>query len=320
MKKIYSYIKQSFFKEEAATTLGFFRIAISSFALIQVFVLLPDWMSFYGPTGLLPWEISDALSTTQTPSLLYISNLFAPLHISQNATVYIVTGLYIFSLIGLLVGYKTRLMGIIAWLMHIVLNTTGHFTAYGVETFTHIALFYCVVLPVGCSLSIDARNKPHQVPAYLITLSVRMIQLHLCIMYLACGIEKSMGEQWWNGEAIWIAMQQDQFHKINIDWMANIPIVPKLLCWSTLVTETLYPVAIFWKKTKKAWLIAIISMHAFIGIFLGLELFGGLMILLNLSVFGKYAFPGLFTLHNLRVKLPLFNFKKTGLSKVTANT
>ncbi|HRH48378.1 MAG TPA: HTTM domain-containing protein [Panacibacter sp.] len=317
MKKIYSGIKQLFFKQEATETLGFFRIAVSGFALIQLFVLLPDWMSFYGPKGLLPWEISDALSTTQTPSLLFISNLLQPLRITPEATVYIITTAYLISLIGLLIGFKTRLMGALAWLMHIVLNTTGHFTAYGVETFTHIALFYCTVLPVGCCWSIDARNRPHKIPGYLITLSVRIIQLHLCIMYLACGIEKSMGSQWWNGEAIWIAMQQDQFHNVNIDWMASVPIVPNLLCWSTLVVESFYAAAIFWGKTKKIWLISIISMHAFIGIFLGLQLFGGLMILLNLAAFGNHCFPNLFTFNFPRLQTVIQLFKKHGILKTS---
>jgi hypothetical protein len=186
-------------------------------------------------------------------------------------------------------------MGVLAWLMHIILNTTAHFTAYGVETFLHIALFYCAVLPVGCCRSIDNNKKPKQIPSYLITLSVRLIQFHLCIMYLACGIEKSMGTQWWNGEAIWIALQQDQFHRVDTGWMSQIQLVPKLLGWSTLLVETFYPLAMFYRKTKRIWLASIICMHAFIAVFLGLQLFGALMILLNLSIFGKDCFPNLFS-------------------------
>jgi hypothetical protein len=111
---------------------------VSTFALVQLFVLLPDWKWLYGPSGLLPWEISEALNTNNTPSLLLVSNLLEHTHISPNATLYIVTLVYFISLAGLLIGFKTRLMGITAWLMHILLNTTAHFTAYGVETFLHI--------------------------------------------------------------------------------------------------------------------------------------------------------------------------------------
>lgn len=302
MKKIFANIHQSITKPAPVETLGLFRIAIATFALIQLMVLLPDWMWFYGPTGLLPWQISDALSTTNTPSILMMADVLKHVHISANATVYIITSTYFISLIGLLIGYKTKLMAVLAWLMHIILNTTGHFTAYGVETFLHIALFYCVVLPVNCYLSIDNKRKPNQLPSYLITLSVRLIQLHLCIMYLACGIEKSMGEQWWNGEAIWMALQQDQFHRVDSGWMSQMPVIPKLLGWGTLLVETFYPIGIYNRRTRKFWLIGIISMHAFIAVFLGLQLFGGLMILFNFSMFGKECFPSLLT-----YKLPTVN-------------
>lgn len=295
MKKVFFPIQQFFLQPVPLQTLGCFRIATGAFALIQLFILLPDWMWFYGPQGIIPWEISDTLSTRYTPGMTDLSNLLSNVHLSANNTVYLVTILYFISLIGLIAGYKTRLMGICAWIMHLLLNTTGHFTAYGVETFTHIALFYCAVLPVGCCWSVDAIKSTSTLSSYLITLSVRIVQVHLCIMYMASGLEKAMGQQWWTGEAIWIAMQQDQFHQVNIDWMASVPIVPKILCIGTLVTEILYPVGMIWNKTKKLWFVAILSMHFFIAIFLGLQLFGGLMFLLNFSIFGEHCFPGLFT-------------------------
>ncbi|MEO6000130.1 MAG: HTTM domain-containing protein [Chitinophagaceae bacterium] len=285
MKRIASNIRHFFIQPVPKETLAFFRIAISAFALIQLVVLLPDWMWFYGPAGLIPWEVSEPLAKTHMPSLGNIQSILSWLHVSANSVVYFVTGTYVLSLVGLLIGYKTRLMGFLAWLMHGILNATGHLTAYGVETFTHIALFYCMVLPVGICWSIDSRNKISRIPGYLVTLSVRLIQLHLCIMYLSCGVEKAMGTQWWNGEAIWIALQQDQFHTVNMNWLANFPLVPKLLCWSTIIIEGLYPMGMMLKKTRKFWLISILSMHTFIAVFLGLHLFGALMILLNISAF-----------------------------------
>ncbi len=306
MKKILYNIRQYFFQQVPPETLAFFRIAISAFALIQIMVLLPDWMWLYGPDGMIPWELSEPLSTNQMPTLGNVHSLLSWTHISASGVLYLVTVTYILSLIGLLMGYKTHLMGFLAMLMQSLINTTGHFTAYGVETFLHIALFYCMVLPVGVKWSVDSRNKISKIPGYLVTLSVRLIQLHLCIMYLSCGFEKACGIQWWNGDAIWIAMQQDQFHKINIDWMAQFPLLPKMLCWSTIMIEGLYPLGMLWKKSRKFWIISIISMHAFIAIFLGLQLFGLLMILMNVSVFGAGLFknksrPDKFIVHGLRV-------------------
>jgi hypothetical protein len=291
-----SIIYKFFTQPLSAETLGLFRIAIGGFAMVQLLVLLPDWMWLYGPKGMLPWEVSDALSTSEMPSMTAILRALAPLHIKPAQVVYLVTTVYFLSLAGLIVGYKTRLMGAVAWLMHLVLNTTGHFTAYGVETFTHISLFYCMALPVGAGLSLDNKRKPANIPPYLVTLSIRVIQLHLCIMYMASGLEKAMGAQWWNGEAVWIALQQDQFHQVDTGWMATVPLLPKILCWGTLLVEACYPLGMLWNKTKKFWLVGILSMHLFIALFLGLHLFGALMILLNASIFVKEAFPAIFSL------------------------
>lgn len=310
MNKLFSNSKRFFCKPVPVETLGFFRIGVATFALAQLLILLPDWLSFYGPTGLLPWEISDALSTRHTPGLSDVAKWLLPVNISATGTVYLVTVIYFSSIVGLIMGYKTRLMAALAWLMHLILNTTGHFTAYGVEMFTHIALFYCMVLPVGATWSVDAYKKTVTLPPYLITLSVRLIQLHLCVVYMASGLEKAMGSQWWNGEAIWVAMQQDQFHHANVDWMAQVPIVPQILCIGTLITEIFYPVGMFWGKTKKLWLPAILSMHFFIAIFLGLQLFGALMFVLNLTAYGENCFPRLF---NAKIKTSLltgFLYKK----------
>ena len=295
MKKNLSVIARFFSQPSSPHTLGFFRIAISVFAIVQLFVLLPDWMSLYGPKGILPWEVSEALSTNHMPGLSKVLAVLSVFKLSPVTALYLVTIIYFLSLIGLLAGYKTRVMGTLAWLMHLVLNTTGHFTAYGVETFTHISLFYCMVLPVGAAYALDQRKKPVSVPPYLITLSIRIIQLHLCIMYLASGLEKAMGSQWWNGEAIWIALQQDQFRQVDVDWMARVPVIPQVLCLGTLLVEIGYPVGILWNKTKKYWLVAILSMHFFIALFLGLHLFGALMMLLNAAAFGKECFPRLFS-------------------------
>src|SRR4051812_45558458 len=223
MKNIFSSIHVFFTKPMPADTLGIFRIAISAFALIQFFVLLPDWAWIYGPKGLLPWEVSEALSTNHMPALSDVLSKLGFLHLTPNGVLYAVTTIYFLSLAGLLVGYKTRLMGCLAWITHLMLNTTGHFTAYGVETFAHISLFYCMVLPVGAAFSLDVRTKPSSIAPQMITLSIRVIQLHLAMMYMASGLEKSMGGQWWNGEAVWIALQQDQFHQINTGWMAAVP-------------------------------------------------------------------------------------------------
>jgi hypothetical protein len=50
--------------------------------------------------------------------------------------------------------------------------------------------------------------------------------------------------------------------------------------------ETFYPIFALWKKSRKAWIAAIVGMHLGIGLFLGMWLFAVVMIILNLGAFG----------------------------------
>jgi len=46
--------------------------------------------------------------------------------------------------VALLVGYRSRPAAVIAWFSHTALMTSGYLTTYGVDSFAHIGLFYCV--------------------------------------------------------------------------------------------------------------------------------------------------------------------------------
>jgi hypothetical protein len=159
--------------------------------------------------------------------------------------------------------------------------------AYGVETFMHIALFYCIIMPVGDVFSWDhsfSRNTP---PANeWNTLSIRVLQLHLCIVYVASGAEKAMGIQWWNGEAIWQTLMQGQFARFDMRWIAAYPLLAKVIGWSTLLLETGYPFFIWWRHTRPYGYAGIVMLHAGIAIFMGLQLFSCIMIIFNTAAFG----------------------------------
>ncbi len=295
MTKIRTIFQQYLHGPVPGAALGLFRIMVAAFALLQLVVLLPNWALLFGEKGIIPWVISDALATKHIVPLSGLTSLFTRIGMGTEAVVTGVSILYAVSLLGLLLGYRTRVMAITAWLLHGMLCATAHLTAYGVESFLHIALFYCMVFPVGVSKGLDSHRRYYQqVSPATITLCIRVLQCHLAIMYAASGIEKALGEQWWNGDAIWIALQQEQFRQADTTWMAGHPWLPKLLGWATVLLETTYVFTLNHRPTRKIALCAIVGMHLFIGVFLGLHLFALLMILLNLSAFGWKVFPGIF--------------------------
>jgi hypothetical protein len=111
------------------------------------------------------------------------------------------------------------------------------------------------------------------------------MQIHLCVIYLAAGLGKAMGRQWWNGEAIWQAVSQPVFSTFDLSWLARYPWIPMLAGWGTLVVEIGYVFLIWPRRTRKMWCIATIGLHLGLGLFMGLVFFSSVMILLTSCLF-----------------------------------
>jgi hypothetical protein len=267
--------------------LGFLRIAVSVVAAVQVVILWPSLLQLYGNFGFVQWAILEAASDTWLPSIGKLCRLIQPFGVSANACVHGVFLAYLIALIFLLVGWRTRFFAVAAWLLHGLTVNSGYISLYGVDTFLHISLFYCIWMPVGASLSLDQHlsGRPPQ-PSFLANLSLRTLQLHLCIIYFDSGFAKLMGEQWRNGEAIWRVLMDPQFAAIDFSWLAQMPILAKLACWSVLLIEVGYPVFIWPARTRPFWVVATLFLHLGIGAFMGLWMFSIMMMVLTTTAFG----------------------------------
>ncbi len=287
MKPLTNSITQFFTAPSSPQPLGFFRIAVAAFALIQALLLGNHLIELYGNYGYIQWILTDAFAQEYMPRLSWFADKLFPFGITPDGTLYLLFGAYIFSLFGLLIGWNTRWMALGAWLIHLTFIKSSSLTTYGVEAFTHIALFYCFLFPTGKSFSIDSwiRGGTSQATPFATT-SIRILQLHLCIVYFTGGIGKALGPTWWNGEAIWTALMQPQFMQMDMTWMSEYIFIAQILCWSTLIVEIGYPFFIYYSKTRNFMLVSIVCLHLGIAIFLGLSLFASLMIILNVSAFG----------------------------------
>jgi hypothetical protein len=111
------------------------------------------------------------------------------------------------------------------------------------------------------------------------------MQVHLCLIYLAAGLDKAMGKQWWNGEAVWQAVSQPVFSSFDLTGLATHSWIPMLAGWGTLVVEMGYMFLIWPRRTRRMWFIAASGMHLGIGLFMGLAFFSSIMILLTGCLF-----------------------------------
>ncbi|MFP2923882.1 HTTM domain-containing protein [Pyxidicoccus sp. 3LG] len=269
----------------APDALAFLRIVVATIGLFQLVQLWPYLLELYGNSGFVQWVVLEAGLRSWVPSLAKVALVLHGHGVSAATTVYWVFGVYGVALVGLLLGWRTRLCALGAWLTHALTSNSGYMSLYGVDTMLHILLVYLCVFPSHGRWALDARaGRVVPTPA-LWRIGMRTLQLHLCLIYLNTGLGKAVGEQWWNGEAIWRAVMQPQFASFDFSWLAQVPLLPKAAGWGVLLVELGYVAAIWVRPLRLPWLWATISLHLGIAVCMRLWLFSLTMIVFNVAAF-----------------------------------
>lgn len=267
--------------------LGVFRIGVAALLLVQAWSLSESLPELLGNRGWVPWSVSQVMASPSVPRVDAVVAALAPLGFSQTASIQGLACIYAVALLGLLLGLHTRLSAVVAWILHTVLLNSISFFSYGVETFAHISLFYCAVMPVGTAYSLDVRaGRLSSAPSALATLALRVLQVHLCLIYLTTGLEKLMGSVWRDGTALWEVLMQPQYGQFDFAWLAGVPVLVKLATWGTLVVEVGYAFCVWPRRTRGLWVALTLGLHLGIAVMMGLWMFSGMMAVLTFSAFG----------------------------------
>jgi hypothetical protein len=285
-------LEEFFFAPGSARPLAVLRIALGLCLLAQVFLLRHAVSEFFTADGLIQGDLSAALTDPSLPQLSWFDPLLTHYGISQLSFVTALGWFYIASLILFCFGFFTRTATFAAWALQWFFMNTGSTTAYGVDLYTHVFLFYLMFMPSGDAYSVDAALKgARDIPSSYARLCLRVLQLHLCLAYFASGVDKAMGIQWWNGELLWRALNLPLYKQFDMTWLANWPLLLKAGGWSTLVMELGYFIFIWPKSTRRLWILGIMGLHIGIAIFLGLGLFGMVMAILTPALFAVSSEP-----------------------------
>jgi len=247
------------------------RVGLPLLLLLHLVWISSDILSLHGSRGIIPWELTDLLRDPWVPGLPTLAEAFVPLGIGAHTAIVLLLSCYAGSLLWLALGSHARLAAFLAWGLHLSLVTSGSASFYGVDQLANTFLFYLLVFPSGRA----------RVPVG----GLRVMQAHLCAIYLGAGLFKAMGRQWWNGEAIWQTVSQPAFRTFDLSSLARHPWIPMLAGWGTLVVEIGYPFLIWPRRTRRAWGMATIGLHLGVGLFMGLVFFSSVMILLTCCLF-----------------------------------
>jgi hypothetical protein len=186
----------------------------------------------------------------------------------------------------LLLGLFCRPAAIAAWFLHLCSVKSGGLVAYGVDALTTTGLFYLMFSPLPDGLSLDHVWRKQLADSQLLGFWRRVLQLHLCLIYFSSGLTKALGRDWWNGINLWRSLIRPPFDLIPAEILVRFKYVFPIAGVAVLLLEIGYPFLIWRRRIGRRWLLAILVMHAGIGLAMGMYLFASVMIFLNLAAFG----------------------------------
>jgi hypothetical protein len=185
-------------------------------------------------------------------------------------------------------------------------------TLFGMDTIMIVVVLYLAIGPSGSALSVDRllarywatrqalRNRrpapdlSRPEPLVSANLTLRLMQVHICIIYLVAGISKLQGEMWWNGNAVWATMANYEFSpiqfKLYTDFLVWLPkhrwlweTLTTLLSYGTLAFEIGFTFLIWIPRFRWVMLVGAVLFHLSIAFFMGLDTFGLMMLTLVLA-------------------------------------
>jgi hypothetical protein len=265
-------------------TLALIRILAGSLFFYTHLVWALDLNAFLGAEGWIPPSLSREMHEgTWTWSYLWYLESSTMLWIAHILT------LVVFAM--LTVGLLTRAMSVLAWIIVISYCNRLEGMLFGLDQFNAMMAFYLMIGPSGAVYSLDhwlRRRRQGTAAGETVSLvsaniAIRLIQLHMCIIYLFGGIGKMRGDTWWDGSAFWYAVALGEYQSMDMTWLVDYPWLIALLSHVTVFWETFYCVIVWPRTTRPITLAIAFGVHGGIAAFLGMIPFGVAMIIGNLA-------------------------------------
>lgn len=197
----------------------------------MAFGFLPLTEVFLSDQGVFPRETMFEVARRYRFSLLD--------HVGSPELVQLFFIVWIAVLVLLGVGWKTRLMTIINFILVLSIHERNLFILNGGDTLLRLLGFWMIFLPAGAYYSLDAfqqRAKQYRRTGQLADIRVessprmmwafplRIIQLQVACVYVFSAMTKLIGYRWMNGEAIYLAFQLEPYRRPLALWIVeNIP-------------------------------------------------------------------------------------------------
>ncbi len=265
-------------------TLGLIRILAGAMLFYTHLVWSLDLTAFFGADA---WLTPDLVASIHgTPfAWSYLDSLHSP------ATLWTahIAALVVFAL--LIVGLWTRVTSILGFLITVAYANRVPGALFGLDQINGLLALYLAVGPSGDAYSLDrlllrrrTGNAAPSPPSSGANIAIRLIQVHMAIIYLFAGLSKLQGETWHNGRALWYAFANLEYQSLDMTWLAKVGELPiNFMTHLTILWELSYIVLVWPRLTRPIMLALAVPLHLGIAFCMGMITFGLVMLIGNLA-------------------------------------
>src|SRR5205807_4313758 len=167
---------------------------------------------------------------------------------------------------------------------------------YGVDKILACLLFIMCVAPIGRAVSLgrvrrvraakrekrDAGVPPYSSP--WAGACIRLMQIQMAVLFFYSAIGKLRGDDWWNGDAIWIVFTNpEHYSRVILNLLASHYWLSNLGSYLTVLIELAFPFLIWQRRTRPYLLAAAIFLHSQFAVLMGLFYFSFVMVMGHMS-------------------------------------
>ena len=248
-----------FFEPRSPIPIALLRIVLALIVLIDAAMLLPDWLTWYGPRGFV------TLGTLQQLEYGPRLNVFAYLP-QTDFWAYAVFYALVISAMFLFAGLFTRASSIAVFVLVASVHQRNLYIVHSGDTLLRCSLFFLMFAPAGAALSLDrlrniwrGEEGPEIRPRA--PWAQRMIQIELSLLYFTTFWSKTLGPAWVDGTALYYVYRLNEFHRFPLPEFLNNLTLVKLQTWFTLAAEFSLGVLIWIKELRYPILLLGVFLH-----------------------------------------------------------
>jgi hypothetical protein len=257
------------------------RIATGLILTWACLVWLLDADAFFGPRGwLAPGEVWRLNDQPWQWSWFFAAD--------DPTAVRVLGGIALVAAILLTLGLATPLAAVASLIGLVCAANRAPLNTFGLDDTLGLLLIGLVVGPSGERLSLDAKlfggaEQGRGAASVRANVALRLIQVHLCVVYFFSGCGKLFGASWWEGTALWGAAANVQYRTLDLTWLARHPLTVNAITLATLFWEVAYAALIWPRLTRPVFLAMAALVHLGIGLTMGMMEFGLAMLVANLA-------------------------------------